>query len=279
MIPLILHQIWFGPSLPEFAVPFAETWREHERGLDMVLWASHPEAMPKDGPWTDIRPIPPFLQHELIPILDAYCDHSRPVISAAMSDLLRLQVVEEYGGIYADLDCLALVSPTVWLEGRRMVLAEEHLSGNVGNFLIAAERNHEAISTMQRAIWDKVIECRKKAIEHWLNPVKVTGPEVVGPVAKRMANSGSGGVSVLPYQRFSPWNARFEFPYDQFDKIDWPESAWGCHVFSSVWTTRRMNRLHAGADPFSGRFYNDTYPEALRAKWKRPPIKDSKEFR
>ncbi len=279
MIPPILHHVWFGSRLPKYAVEFARTWKEHEPKLELVLWASHPKELEEelggDHPWGSIEPMPRFLQHDIVPTMDAYVRQDVPAIAAAMSDLMRLQLVEEYGGIYVDLDVLCF-RPLGWIKGRSCIVSEEHWAHHIGNFFIAAEPNHVAMTEAHRRIRERVVKVRRKGRPELVSPVTTTGPHSIGPIWNDMAKVGA--LTVLPYQRLSPWNPHFAFPFDSWREIEWPEQAFGCHAFSTDWSRREMIS-HEGRDPFAGKFHQHAFPDEVARTWRRTVVDDSKGYR
>jgi hypothetical protein len=83
VIPRILHFIWIGPDpLPADQKPWIESWRRHHPDWEYRLWTE--ENLPEDP----IRP-------EILERLRA------PVERA---DILRLEILYRYGGVYLDTD-------------------------------------------------------------------------------------------------------------------------------------------------------------------------------
>jgi len=85
-IPRVIHQIWLGPSpLPEQDAVFVETWKRLHPAWEHRLWT-------EDNLPADVRP-------EV---------RERLRVPAERSDLLRLELVARYGGVYVDTDFEAL---------------------------------------------------------------------------------------------------------------------------------------------------------------------------
>jgi mannosyltransferase OCH1-like enzyme len=92
VIPRILHQVWVGPDpLPQEFQEYRESWRRHHPGWDMRLWTE--ESLPGDL----VRP-------------EAYERLRNP---SERSDILRLEVLFRFGGVYVDTDveCLRPIDP------------------------------------------------------------------------------------------------------------------------------------------------------------------------
>jgi hypothetical protein len=91
-IPRIFHQVWLGPDpLPEEFVRYQQTWREHHPAWDLRFW--HEDNLP-----------PGLLREEV------YDRLRHPV---ERSDILRLELVYRFGGVYVDTDveCLRPIDP------------------------------------------------------------------------------------------------------------------------------------------------------------------------
>jgi mannosyltransferase OCH1-like enzyme len=83
LIPKILHQIWLGPNpLPEEFVEYRETWRTHHPGWTLELWTE--DRLPEHLRQADVT--------------------DRLRVPAERADILRLEVLWRYGGVYVDTD-------------------------------------------------------------------------------------------------------------------------------------------------------------------------------
>lgn len=87
-VPHLIHQIWVGPRpLPSLFERFAEGWREKHPRWSYVLWTA-----PPDG----------FRNASLL------AEASRFVPAASMgqfaSDLMRYEILHQFGGVYVDTD-------------------------------------------------------------------------------------------------------------------------------------------------------------------------------
>lgn len=98
MIPKILHYIWFGGhEMPELAVKCIESWKKYmpeweykcwnETSLSLILSSQRG----KEGCWLDYMPLY---------VRQAY--EARKF--AFVSDYVRLWALEQYGGLYMDVD-------------------------------------------------------------------------------------------------------------------------------------------------------------------------------
>lgn len=95
-IPKILHQIWIGKSLPEELKMFAESWEKYHPDWQYKLWTQ------EDIPQMNLRN-------------RAFIEQSRN--AGEISDLMRYEILYQYGGVYLDTDfeCLRSLEPLHYL--------------------------------------------------------------------------------------------------------------------------------------------------------------------
>ena len=97
-IPRILHFIWLGPRpMPNEAI--FQTWQQHHGSWEIRVW--------RDGN------IPTNLQN-----LDAFQYALQQNLWGMASDILRCEVLYQFGGVYVDIDyiCVAPLTPFEHLE-------------------------------------------------------------------------------------------------------------------------------------------------------------------
>jgi len=88
-IPKIIHQIWIGTSVPVEFEQFQASWRKHHPEWEYRLWTQHD--------------IPGLHMHNE----DLVRQSKNP---AEVSDLMRYEILYQYGGVYLDFDCECLQS-------------------------------------------------------------------------------------------------------------------------------------------------------------------------
>jgi mannosyltransferase OCH1-like enzyme len=140
LIPRVFHQIWVGadPFPDEFA-RYQQTWLRHNPGWELRLWRD--ENLPVELR----RPEP--------------ADDSRP--AAERADILRLELLWRFGGIYFDTDfeCLRPIEPL--LDNVELFVGYRK-PGRVNNALIGSVAGHrillqalDAIPGSKEGGWDK----------------------------------------------------------------------------------------------------------------------------
>lgn len=130
MIPRTIHHIWVGPDpLPDAHRPWVESWRHHHPTWKHRLW------MEKDLPADPIRP-------EVLERLRA------PVERA---DILRLEILYRFGGVYVDTD-LECLRPMDDVIGDDEFVGVCLKPGRVTNTLIASVPGHPFLERALREL-------------------------------------------------------------------------------------------------------------------------------
>jgi len=145
---------------------------------------------------------------------------------AQLADLIRLEVVFKYGGIYVDSDVALRRSLGPIADHCDFFVASE--DGELAtNAVFGAARGHAALAAL--------IENLLASPPDWsLSPVKTTGPEFFARVLKWRPD-----VKVLPRETFYPynWNAPSAPPHP---------ATYGVHAWSGSWVSEPRNS-HRGA--------------------------------
>ena len=121
VVPRILHQIWLGDrELPEEFAAYRETWRTHHPAWEHRLWA-------EDN-------LPSGLRRPEV--------YERLRVPAERSDILRLEVLWLFGGVYVDTDfeCLRPLDPVI--EELDFFTAPLKPNGWVNNAFIGSVAGH-----------------------------------------------------------------------------------------------------------------------------------------
>ena len=172
MIPRILHQIWVGPNpLPEEFQDYRESWRRHHPNWEMRLWTD--ENLPTD------------LVRE-----EAYERLRKP---AERADIIRLEVLLRFGGLYVDMDmeCLRSIEPL--LDGVEFCTAAVK-PGRISNTVIGATPGH--------ALLEQAVAEVKPVTEYGLDK-SATGPFFLNNLVRRYPE-----VTIFPVEYFYPATPR-----------------------------------------------------------------------
>lgn len=173
MIPKIIHQIWFNMPLPVRYEQFRQTWLKHHPKWEYRLWTS--------------ANLPGMTNRHIFDQLKNY---------AARADLLRYELLYQFGGWYADFDtqCFQPVDPV--LEGKELALVYENhppRTDLIANCFMGAAPRHAYTEALLR-------ELPLSAFRQDWPVVGATGPGFITRVAKHM-----GIVPDLPHEKFIPF--------------------------------------------------------------------------
>jgi mannosyltransferase OCH1-like enzyme len=175
VIPRTIHQIWLGPDpVPEEHGPWIESWKRHHPLWEHRMWTE--DNLPDD------------------PIRREVLDRLR--IPVERADILRLEVLYRYGGVYVDTD-LECLRP---LDG---VLAGESFVGvqlkpqRVTNTFIAASAGH--------VVLERALQQLRPLQVYWTTS-SPSGPlkQVAGPPFLQRLLSGRTDVKLLDPPTFFP---------------------------------------------------------------------------
>lgn len=177
-IPKIIHQIWIGPNKPP---EFIHTWKDNHPDYEYILW--NEEKINKEM-------YPLINQH----LYDQY-DNEKQNVWNGKANLLRLEILKKYGGIYVDADCKSLRR----MEGKFLqseffaVYVNEKLRGNrLNNNVIGCISEHPIIN-----------ECINRLNKY----KKISQPSFIfsGPVfLTEVVNDLNISIIKLPSYYFSP---------------------------------------------------------------------------
>jgi len=168
LIPRIFHRIWLGPrKMPAEFAAWGESWAHCNPGWEMKLW-------------TDSNL--PALRNRYV------YDQTRGY--AYRSDILRLELIHTFGGVYIDTDfeCFRCIEPL--LEDRKYVLFEGS-SMRVPNAAFGAVPRHPLIEMLLDGVQ-----------QSWYRGNR--GEELAGPIYFRRKLARHTDISYLPRVLFFP---------------------------------------------------------------------------
>lgn len=231
MIPRTLHQVWVGPrEIPEDLVRWAWSWRYYHPDWTLVLWTDDPDA--HNGPWHESVRVPALVNSHSLQRLRAVVDTGCPrrterAYLAALSDVVRLEVVAREGGVYADLDVECFQPIDGLLEGVTLFCADE-CGPCCGNYLFGASKNHPAMWTCVRELQLHLADLPPRT-----SPVIATGPHYLNTKLRRHDD-----LVLFPWPLFNPLWAWF----DPGRVEHWPSVSYGNHHYKGTWYERRKLR-------------------------------------
>lgn len=130
MIPHILHRVWPGDGVPGIPEEFERYW---------LKWAKlHPLWELKTWDGTELK----LAAQDFYDLQDNF---------GAMSDILRLEVLKRFGGVYVDTDMEPLGSIEPITDSMKC-FAGAQIGGGPTNAIMGCERGHLAIQSCLTAL-------------------------------------------------------------------------------------------------------------------------------
>lgn len=217
-IPRLIHLIWLG-SEPTLAVNFAiNSWKKHHPTWEIKVWRDEDIS---NFPWST--------------------DHSREFFEKAgnwaeKSDILRFEILYQYGGIYSDTDVICLksfedlVSSGIsFFAGYESNMVKRFGRPLVGSALIGSKKQH---SILTRCMDFSLTVDQAPTTRQYIR----SGP---GPITKACYEALESGnhkdVIIFPCSFFYPlhWEARLE-PVAEVLSYIRPES-FSIHLWEGSW--------------------------------------------
>jgi len=223
-IPKIIHQIWLGGELPERFKGFQQSFRRLHPGWEYRLWGD-----------TQAQQLE-MSNRELFDRSPNY---------GSKSDLMRYEILFNYGGLYADVDFECLKPFDLLhrsLDFYTGVAYERHAL--LFNGLIGAAPRHPVIG---RCLESAGAEGGKAGAPEADRIMDSTGPEYFTRCFRQTAPGLEGRIAALPATYFYPFPGSQRFCRDR-QKIRafiQPES-FCLHYWACSWVPREKKGLAAG---------------------------------
>jgi mannosyltransferase OCH1-like enzyme len=177
VIPKRIHRIWLGGPEPEWCQPFADTWRRP--GWELRQWGGPEELYPlvNQGVYDSAEAIAP--------------NH----VGQLRADVLRLEILLRYGGVYVDADFECLRPIDGLLAGVECFAARVERR-YINNAIMGAVPGHPFLRALVRGLAANV------RAERGYKPNRLSGPVYMTTVWRRRYRSQ---VTVLPERLFYPY--------------------------------------------------------------------------
>lgn len=205
-IPRIIHRIWLDDPLPDEFARYGRGWQELHPGWTVTDWQNS-------------AALPALVNQDLFDRAREICPHDW---KRFQSDILRLELMRQFGGVYVDTDMEPL-QPLDPLLQSGAYAAWEVQDVFVGQAFLASEPGH--------LFFDRLIAGLEANVRQHVgqSTTRISGPQYVTDVFTRFPE----GVTVLP--------KRFFYPYlgTEINTADgpWPD-AYAVHH----WNNRRRGR-------------------------------------
>lgn len=216
LIPRLFHQIWVGPDPPpEQFLRYQQTWLDHHPQWEMRFWTEHN--------------LPKGLRRREV--------YERLRVPAERSDILRLELLWRFGGVYMDMDfeCLRSIEPLI---GDLDFFAARNEKG-LNNALIGSVAAHPVL--------DKALGM--------LQPREIYGysKEATGPIFfERVLQKHLSNAKIFESTLFYPKGHEAR------------EHAYGIHYNANTWKRdgRAEKRMRKAAD-LEARRWRSKYEQAM----------------
>jgi mannosyltransferase OCH1-like enzyme len=205
-IPKVFHQIWFGPPMPVLYRRFAEDWARMHPDWQMRLWTE--------------TNLPTLRNQHLFDRAAELCPNH---IGQLQSDILRLEVLYEYGGVYLDTDFEPKKSIDELLRGIECFAAWVTPGVWINNAFMGAVAGHPFIKRLIDGLPASIKANPGKP------PRKVSGPQYL----TKMWKQAPDGMFLFDAELFYPYS------WDELDRDgeEFP-NAYAVHV----WNNQRRER-------------------------------------
>jgi hypothetical protein len=214
-IPRILHQLWADSNIPPRYALLQETWRRHHPDWEFRLWTDR-----------DLLSLVERRYPELAAIFRDYR------MNICRADLGRYLVLDNVGGVYADMDCECLRPVTPLLDGHGIVFGlepEQHLAAplvverGLGKIVCASF----IASVPEHDFWRHVLD-HIRAAAKMPGPLDATGPFMLTRAYE--SYSAPGSVTLLPARQVYPITSDESWSGQAHDIEFWEGATRDAHV-------------------------------------------------
>lgn len=175
-IPKMLHFIWLGRPMPEHMERNVTAWQQMNPDWSAYLWSE--------------KNIPELRHDEMYRRAENYVP--RDAIFQFRSDLIRLELLYDFGGFYADTDTFPLRPLAEALAGREEFAAMEDRNW-VGNTFLGATPRHPIIHRLIKGLADSAHRRRGQ------RPSRISGPRYLTPIWKTLGGYTAPSRQWYPY--------------------------------------------------------------------------------
>jgi len=226
----IIHQIWYdlgnGSDIPNKYKEFQESWKEHHPTWEYVLWNEEMgDALIKLY----------YPQYYKI-----YKNVKYPIMKI---DIVRYCILEQYGGLYADIDYKCLTNfDDYLLKHPNYEIHINETPNELANFMYGKTIcNSLLISTKPNNIFWKIVldECMYRVQTYPLTyhihyVVKTTGPTLLTDILSTLRKNNTqlySKINLLPFEQFNYCN------YCNKCKPSKNKNLYAVHDYASYWNS------------------------------------------
>lgn len=220
-IPPIIHFIWLGSILTDKVASVISSWRTYHPGWEIKIWTDDEVSA---FLWTDIRSKKAF-------------DEAKSF--AEKADILRLEVLVQFGGIYSDTDVVCLNSfhdlvtqDLTFFAGFEMNYIHSDYGDPfyVGTAVIGASKGSVLLKSCLAFVKTEQEAPNERLIER-------TGPGFVSRMVKRSFFDSQEKILILPCGYFYPLPCARKWVNSQMVIDSIREESLAIHLWDSSWYT------------------------------------------
>lgn len=225
-IPPIIHLIWLGSSIPEKTNSAFNSWEKHHPGWEIKIWTDKELV---DFPWSTEHVRQAFVEGDTW---------------AEKADVLRLELLYKFGGIYSDADVVCLnsfhdliVQDIGFFSCFELNYIGKHYGQPffVGSAVMGAAKGSHVV---RRCLED--LQTAKEAPT--VGIIKRTGPGLISRSCQAVLASGEENILILPCSSFYalPWKKK-EVDSESVLEYVSPESL-AIHLWDGSWCTHKKKK-------------------------------------
>ncbi|HEX6712896.1 MAG TPA: glycosyltransferase [Thermoleophilaceae bacterium] len=167
-IPRVIHRLWLGDApIPELFEHYAETWRRHHPDWEMKLW--------REGD---------------LPELACQAEFEKANSFKTRYDVVRLELLRQFGGVIIDMDVEALRPIDPLLDGVEAFVGQATYGRRMGNQVLGATARHP--------LWEHAVRRLRDTVGVASSASQQAGPAFVS----QMVREKPDGVTVFPRDTF-----------------------------------------------------------------------------
>jgi len=185
VIPKIIHQIWLGSELPEKFKPLVKSWEKMHPHWEYHLWDD--EAVKHHQ----------FFSYRLEKLFEKATNYGMK------SDILRIDLLYQYGGVYIDIDfeCLKPLDPLHHTPSCKFYSALLGKDGVIANAFIGSVPKHIIL----RALLHKFQRIQQTECLSAQDVMQLTGPYAFTQVINQFIRSPNHNICIYPVNFFYPF--------------------------------------------------------------------------
>lgn len=211
MIPETFHRVWVGGPEPSWLQGFAGTWTQHNPGWTLCQWDD-----------VQVERLRPLVNQDVYDRAELLAGKLAGQLRA---DVLRLELLWRFGGVYVDADFEAVAPLGPLIEDVGLFAAWEKQDVWVNNAIMGASREHPFVGRLIEDLPRSVAE------NAGARPATMSGPKWL----TRMVQDHGPDMVVFDQRLFYPYGHR------DVRRVD-PSQRWDGAVAVHHWANKRRER-------------------------------------